>query len=914
LDDEERNMTWIQARGFLRSGAGHVAWASRRVPMLTLFALASVGQGSAQVFDSTFNATVGPSAGNRVESVALQPDGKILIGGFFSEVNGVERRGVARLNPNGSLDATFNPPFTANPGYIGAIAVQADGRILVGGTLPAVAGLGATELVRLNADGSTDLAFNPRVGGRVDELVVMADGRILVAGQINQLAGVPLGNEAHLVRLQAGGARDGSFGAAIMGGYTEVVAVAVQADGKILIGGSFTTTGVAPHSYFTRLNSDGTRDATFLQTSVNGVVWAIVVRPTNRILIGGVFDTAFGEPRGSVRGIVQLNPDGSRDTTFTPDFNAGTNVDALALRADGRVWVGGIFSSVEGRVAYNVALLTPEGLLDLTYPHSATLQDRVLALALQPDGKVVMGGRFHPYPPPSLSAPSDIARLLPAPDDPDGDGLPTPWELQFGLDPASGAGENGSLGDPDGDVRTNVQELQAGTHPRGLFVPSLAEGALNTFFDVRLAFLNVGGQDARVWLRFLQPGGVTATYFKLLPPNQRWTLGRSDLTILSSPDFSTVIESDQPIVVDRTMTWDASGYGSHAETAVARPTTTWYLAEGSTSGEFALFYLLQNPNPVSVAVTVRYLLPFGQTPLNRTLTLPPNSRTTIPVDDQGPELASTDVSAVITAAQPIIVERAMYISRPGQPFAAGHGSAGVTAPSLSWFLAEGATGPFFDLFVLLANPNAQAATVSATYLLLDGSVLSKSYVVPANSRFTIWVDDEQIPVNSGLKPLANVAVSTTITSTNSVPIIVERTMWWPSPELTPVFWTEAHNSPGATQTGTRWALAEGEVGGPQSAETYILIANTSATAGEARVTLYFEDGTTAARIVSLLARSRTNVPVSSAFPEAAQKRFASLVQSLGTTPAEIVVERAMYTSPGGATWAAGTNALATRLP
>jgi hypothetical protein len=186
--------------------------------------------------------------------------------------------------------------------------------------------------------------------------------------------------------------------------------------------------------------------------------------------------------------------------------------------------------------------------------------------------------------------------------------------------------------------------------------------------------------------------------------------------------------------------------------------------------------------------------------------------------------------------------------------------------------------------------------------------------VPANGRFTIWVDDEEIPAASGAKPLANVAVSTTVTSTNGVPIIVERTMWWPGPEMTAAFWTEAHNSPGATQPGVRWALAEGEIGGPQNADTFILIANTSATAGQARVTLYFEDGTSVVRVVDLLPRSRTNVAVSAAFPEAAQRRFAGLVESLGATPAQIVVERAMYTSPGGVTWAAGTNALATPLP
>ena len=97
--------------------------------------------------------------------------------------------------------------------------------------------------------------------------------------------------------------------------------------------------------------------------------------------------------------------------------------------------------------------------------------------------------------------------------------------------------------------------------------------------------------------------------------------------------------------------------------------------------------------------------------------------------------------------------------------------------------------------------------------------------MPANGRFTIWVDDEQLPAGSGTKPLANVAVSMTVRSTNGVPMIVERTMWWPGPETTGEFWYEAHNSPGATTTALRWALADGEVAGADGAETYVLIAN-----------------------------------------------------------------------------------------
>ncbi len=200
-----------------------------------------------------------------------------------------------------------------------------------------------------------------------------------------------------------------------------------------------------------------------------------------------------------------------------------------------------------------------------------------------------------------------------------------------------------------------------------------------------------------------------------------------------------------------------------------------------------------------------------------------------------PELASTDVSGVVTAPQPIVVERAMYLNRPGQPFAAGHGSAGVTTPATSWFLAEGATGPFFELFVLIANPTLQAAAVRVDYLLPGGGTLSKQYTVRPESRFTIWVDDEQLPAGSGQRPLASTAVAMRVTSTNAVPIVVERSMWWPQP-----LWYEAHNAAGTTVTGTRWALAEGFVGGPKQTETYVLVANTAATAGVARVSLYFE--------------------------------------------------------------------------
>ncbi len=136
-------------------------------------------------------------------------------------------------------------------------------------------------------------------------------------------------------------------------------------------------------------------------------------------------------------------------------------------------------------------------------------------------------------------------------------------------------------------------------------------------------------------------------------------------------------------------------------------------------------------------------------------------------------------------------------------------------------------------------------------------------------------------------------------------------MWWPGP--TPATWAEAHDSFGETTTGIKWAMAEGETGGIDHTETYVLIANTSEYAGSARVTLLFEDGTTAARNYDLPATSRTNVRPAEEFPEANGKRYGIVVESLGANPAQVVVERSMYSSPNGVVWAAGTNVVATKL-
>ncbi|MBL8142947.1 MAG: PD40 domain-containing protein [Acidobacteria bacterium] len=459
-----------------------------------------------------------------------------------------------------------------------------------------------------------------------------------------------------------------------------------------------------------------------------------------------------------------------------------------------------------------------------------------------------------------------------------------------------------------------------GVHDGGLYKRYFAEGATGTFFRTALALSNAASTAVDATIRFLTTAGNAIVQAITVPGFGHATVDVGTVPGLEAAEFSTVVESALPLTVDRTLTWDVSRYGSHTEASLAAPSLTWYLAEGATHSGFDLFYLLQNPDPArSATVTVRYLRPSGA-PLSKTYTVAAGSRANIWVNQEEFDvagvatrvLASTDVSAVFTVANdvPIIVERALYRSTGGLTFGAGHESAGVTAPARQWFLAEGATGDYFDLFVLVANPTDRPARIRARYLLPSGQVLTKEHDVAANSRFNLWVDQEELPAGSGLFPLADTAVSTTIESLDDVPVIVERAMWWPGTAAT---WYEAHNSPGATSSGLAWAVADGEVGGPSSIETYILIANVSSTPGTAKVTLLFDDGSTSTIYVALPANSRNNVSVRDDFPQVAGKRFGVLVESVGEQRAQLVVERAVYGNANGDTWTAGSNALATRL-
>ena len=507
--------------------------------------------------------------------------------------------------------------------------------------------------------------------------------------------------------------------------------------------------------------------------------------------------------------------------------------------------------------------------------------------------------------------------------DADNDGMTSEWESAFGLDGADAA--DAAL-DPDGDGATNLQEYAAATHPRGLFKYYLAEGAENAFFNTGISVLTTAPLPPSTYStpivgEFLGQNG-RRTVTPVLATGDRasgqafWEIDAlvyPDLFTYPDQAFSTVIESQRPLAVERTVSWGGpigTGYGSHAERAMSGPSTTWHFAEGATHGAFDLFYLLQNVGSVPANATITYLRPAPQTPVVRSYSLLPHSRRTIYVD-QEPGLGATDVSARIDADQPIFAERAMYMSTAGQPFAGGTASAGITAPATQWFIAEGATGTFFDLYILIGNPSLANAAVTVTYLLPDGTSIDKVHQVAGQSRLTISVKGEDTR-------LAATAVSATITSTNATPIVVERAMWWPSPN-----WYEGTVTAATTQAATRWALAGGYLDHRPETATYLLVANPGATPANVTFDVGI-NGLAAGAGVSTTLACRVTVAVPAhgrytaglrtlcpfAITDAVPARIAGTVESDGPP---IVVERATYWSAAGQFWAAGASTLLTPL-
>jgi len=347
--------------------------------------------------DTGFDPGTGPS--KEIEAMVVQADGKVVIGGFFSAFNGTACNRLARLNTDGSLDSSFNIGSGPND-WIRTLALQADGKWLVGGAFTTFDGLTRRSIVRLNEDGSVDTGFNPGAGitfnfiPEILSIAPQADGRVVVGGRFNTYRGV---QRLGVARINSNGTLDTAFDPGLDAGhwaYEQEVHVAVQTDGKVLVGG---------RAGLIRLDDSGQFDPGFNQGSgAKGQILSMAAQADGKIVIGGDFTSYAGRLRNR---IARLNSDGSLDTGFNPGLGVRNTffssdpiaVHAVAVQPDGGVLISGDFDNVNGATRYRVARLLSNGDIDPGFDPDAVTSSTIHALALQPDGKVVIGGFFTTY-------------------------------------------------------------------------------------------------------------------------------------------------------------------------------------------------------------------------------------------------------------------------------------------------------------------------------------------------------------------------------------------------------------------------------------------------------------------------------------------------------------------------------------
>jgi uncharacterized delta-60 repeat protein len=387
--------------------------------------------------DGSLDASFLPGSGTDGVSytVDIQLDGKIIIGGDFSTYNGIARKNIVRVNSNGSIDNTFNPGTGADSS-VNTVSIQADGKIIIGGLFTTYNGVVSNHIARLNTDGTLDSTFNSGTGANVSvsKTSIQADGKIIIGGGFTTYNGV---SRNRIARLNPDGSLDNTFDVG-SGANDGVNPISIQSDGKILVGGAFYVIDGIYKRHLTRLNSNGSFDVSFNQgTGANTPVGSISIQSDGKILVGGGFTLFNGEIKKS---IVRFNLDGSLDTSFNIGTGLIGGISASKIQSDGKIIIAGSFTSFNGTTRNGVARLNSDGSLDTSFNPGAGAPIGIYSMDIQLDGKIILGGQFLNYN--SGSTKNRIVRL----------------NTNGSLDPVfnSGTGPNGYLNQvliqPDGKV------------------------------------------------------------------------------------------------------------------------------------------------------------------------------------------------------------------------------------------------------------------------------------------------------------------------------------------------------------------------------------------------------------------------------------------------------------------------------
>ncbi|MGQ0540847.1 MAG: delta-60 repeat domain-containing protein, partial [Blastocatellia bacterium] len=452
-----------------------------------------------------------PGAGGSTYSLKLQADGKIIVcGGFarFGDAN-IPRNNIARVNPNGTMDNTFTPNFGAAT-YDAEI--QPDGKIIVGGLFTTLNGATRERIARLNMDGSVDTGFSASANDIILDIASQSDGGILLVGAFTTFNG--FANINRIANLYPNGRLNTDTNTTILGAPPSTM-VSLP-NGLTLIGGGFTSVGGAARQGMARVGWTGANDSSFANPQLTGWVYSIGVQQDGNYIVGGDYTSAGGTSQAK---LARITPNGTIDGTFAPTFNSGGWVNAVAIQPDGKILIGGGFTTVNGVTKNRIARLNATGTIDSTFDSSADVY--VDTIAIQADGKILIGGAFGNV---GGQTRAGIARLnvngtLDTSFNPILNGIVREL-LDIKIDKDGKILIAGAFTGVNGNARTNIARLNAdGSFDASFVNPNIDGGVYNIAITVvgdifvSGSFQNVGGAP-HAQIAMLNPDGTVDSAFQ----------------------------------------------------------------------------------------------------------------------------------------------------------------------------------------------------------------------------------------------------------------------------------------------------------------------------------------------------------------------------------------------------------------
>ncbi|SHL76924.1 delta-60 repeat domain-containing protein [Flavobacterium chilense] len=344
--------------------------------------------------DTSFN--TGSGSALNITNVKILPDAKVLISGNFTAFNGVAINRIARLFSNGTID----PGFNIGSGFsndVNAMVIQADGKIILGGKFTEYNGITANRIIRLNEDATIDTGFLSGSGLTVDAVqVIKTDdlGRIMIGGSFKGFYNGIAVNRIFL--LNPDGSIDPNFDVGAGPGSASVLALANTPDESWYVGGSFSVFDGQNQGRLAKINEDGEHDTGFLAAGIgfDNAVHKVLSLQNSKTMVFGNF-TKFNAVLTSR--ITRLLENGLSDDTFNTGQSGANNlIKTAVLQSNSKIILGGNFTKYNGITCNRLVRILPDGAIDNTFNTGSGFKSQVYAIAMQ-DEKIIVAGNFTTY-------------------------------------------------------------------------------------------------------------------------------------------------------------------------------------------------------------------------------------------------------------------------------------------------------------------------------------------------------------------------------------------------------------------------------------------------------------------------------------------------------------------------------------